>query len=211
MTTVKAVVFDVGNILIRWTAEDMLRGYFPDEAAFRAFLRRTRILWMNLAFDAGKPFAEGIAELVAKHPEHAAPLRAFDARWHETVVNAIAGNVETLRDLKAGGAPVYAITNFAREKFDVARRMHPFLDLFDHAVVSGDIGLVKPDYRIYHRLCEEVGREPEEMIFVDDSALNIAAAKAVGYEVFHMPHADAAECAAFRNRLVELGFPLRPA
>ncbi len=211
MATVRAVVFDVGNILVRWTAEDMLRGYFPDEASYQVFQKRTRLMWMNLAFDAGKPFAAGIGELVAKHPEYEKPLRAFDERWPETIANAITPNVETLQDLKAAGVPVYAITNFAREKFDVARAMHPFLDLFDHALVSGDIGLVKPDYRIYHRLCEDVGLEPEEMIFVDDSALNVAAAKAVGFETFHMPRADAVACGAFRARLVELGFPIAAA
>jgi 2-haloacid dehalogenase len=206
--TVKAVVFDVGNILVRWTAEDLLRGYFADEDSFRAFLKRTRLMWMNLAFDAGKPFADGVAELVAKHPADEAPLRAFHERWPETITHAIEPNAATLRDLKAAGVTVHAITNFARETFDVARRMHPFLDLFDHALVSADVGLVKPDYRIYHRLCEDTGFEPEELIFVDDSALNIAAARAVGYDAFHMPNADEAECRAFRNRLVELGFPI---
>jgi FMN phosphatase YigB (HAD superfamily) len=53
-----------------------------------------------------------------------------------------------------------------------------------------------------------VGLKPEELIFVDDSAVNIAAAKSVGYQVFHMPNADAAECAAFRAALRKAGFRL---
>ena len=92
------------------------------------------------------------------------------------------------------------------ELIDIARATHSFLNEFDHALVSGDVGLVKPDYRIYHRFCRDVGLAPGELIFVDDSPVNIAAAQAVGYHTFHMPHADAAECAAFRKRLQELGF-----
>jgi FMN phosphatase YigB (HAD superfamily) len=48
--------------------------------------------------------------------------------------------------------------------------------------------------------------KPEELIFVDDSAVNIAAAKSVGYQVFHMPNADAAECEGFRVYLRKGGF-----
>jgi HAD superfamily hydrolase (TIGR01509 family) len=208
MAEVKAVVFDVGNILIHWDAGIVLRPHFASDEAYQSFLRETRVMWMNLQFDAGLPFEEGLGALVARFPHYAAPLRAFRSDWPRMVSHAIADNVATLEALKTAGHTVYAITNFARETFDIARVMYPFLDLFDHALVSADIGLVKPDYRIYHRLCEAVGLEPEEMIFVDDSALNIAAAKAVGYHVFHMPKADAAECAAFRAKLKELGFRL---
>jgi 2-haloacid dehalogenase len=208
MPAIKAVVFDVGNILIRWDPDAILRTYFNDDKAYAAFLDSTRLMWMNLEFDAGRPFKDGIAELTAAFPHYAAPLRAFDERWSECVPHAIEDNVATLRALKQAGHTVHAITNFAREKFDVARARFDFLNLFDHALVSADHNLVKPDYRIYHRFCRDVGLRPEELIFVDDSAVNIAAARAVGYQVFHMPHADAAECSAFRKELAGLGFNL---
>ncbi len=201
MTAVRAVVFDIGNILIRWEPEKMLRGYFAGDAELNAFLDETKLFWMNLEFDAGRPFADGVAELVGRFPRHKAPLEAFDARWSECVTGAIAGNVATLQALKAAGRTVHAITNFSREKFDVARATYPFLNLFEHALVSGDIGLIKPDYRIFHRFCCDTGLAPEELVFVDDSAVNVMAAKATGYRTFHMPHADAAECAAFASFL----------
>jgi 2-haloacid dehalogenase len=206
MTDVRAVVFDIGNILLRWEPEVMLRDYFAGDAAVHDFLHETRLMWTNLEFDAGRPFADGVAELAAAFPHHSAPLKAFDTRWRETVTGAIADNVATLEALKDAGHTVHAITNFSRQKFDVARAAFPFLDLFGHTLVSGDVGLVKPDYRIYHRFCRDTGLRPEELIFVDDSAVNIAAAKAIGYRTFHMPKADAAECAAFRAELRTLGF-----
>ncbi len=206
MSELKAVVFDVGNILIRWDPDLMLRTYFDDDTSYAAFLDSTRLMWVNLEFDAGRPFADGIGELIESFPHYEAPLRAFDTRWSECVLHAIDDNVATLRALKQGGHTVHAITNFAREKFDIARARFDFLNLFDHALVSADIGLLKPDYRIYHRFCRDVDMKPEELIFVDDSAVNVAAAKAVGYQVFHMPHADAAECEAFRAALRAGGF-----
>lgn len=208
MSELKAVVFDVGNILIRWEPDHVLRPYFSNDKDYAAFLESTRLMWMNLEFDAGRPFADGIGELVRRFPEHEAPLRAFDTRWSECVLHAIDDNVATLLALKQAGHTVHAITNFAREKFDIARVRFPFLNNFDHALVSADIALIKPDYRIYHRFVHDVGLKPEELIFVDDSAINIAAAKSVGYQVFHMPNADAAECAAFRATLRKAGFRL---
>ncbi|MGL4441565.1 MAG: HAD family hydrolase, partial [Bosea sp. (in: a-proteobacteria)] len=194
------------NILIRWDPDQMLKAYFSNDKDYATFLESTRLMWMNLDFDAGRPFVDGIDELVAAFPHYEAPLRAFDTRWSECVLHAIEDNVATLKALKQAGHTVHAITNFSREKFDVARARFPFLDLFDHALVSGDVGVIKPDYRIYHRFVRDVGLRPEELIFVDDSAVNIAAAKSVGYQVFHMPHADAAECEGFREVLREGGF-----
>lgn len=201
MSQLKAAVFDVGNILIRWDPDRVLSTYFGTHAEYARFLDETRLMWTNLEFDAGLPFATGIAELTSRFPQYAAPLRAFDERWSECVPGAIEANVATLRALKAGGATVHAITNFAREKFDIARKRFDFLELFDHALVSADVRLVKPDTRIYHRFCRDVDLRPEELIFVDDSPVNIAAASAVGYRTFHMPNADAAECEAFRSVL----------
>ncbi len=206
MPELKAVVFDVGNILIRWDPDAVLRTYFSNDKDYAAFLESTRLHWVNLELDAGRPFADGIGELVAQFPQYEAPLRAFDVRWSECVAGSIEDNVATLRALKDAGHAVHAITNFAREKFDIARARFDFLNLFDHALVSADIGLIKPDYRIYHRFVRDVGIRPDELIFVDDSAVNIAAARSVGYQVFHMPNSDAAECEAFRDALRAGGF-----
>lgn len=206
MSELKAVVFDVGNILIRWDPDHMLRTYFSNDKDYATFLDSTRLMWVNAELDAGRPFADGIGKLVAAFPHYEAPLRAFDTRWSECVLHAIEDNVATLTALKAAGHTVHAITNFSREKFDIARVRFPFLNLFEHALVSGDIGLIKPDYRIYHRFVRDVGLRPDELIFVDDSAVNIAAAKSVGFKVFHMPHANAAECEAFQDMLRAGGF-----
>ena len=68
MSELKAVVFDVGNILIRWDPDLMLRTYFSNDKDYATFLESTRLMWVNLEFDAGRPFADGLAELVAQFP-----------------------------------------------------------------------------------------------------------------------------------------------
>jgi epoxide hydrolase-like predicted phosphatase len=54
------------------------------------------------------------------------------------------------------------------------------LDLFDATVISGDVGLHKPQPEIYELACERLAVEPAEAIFVDDLRENCAGAEAVG-------------------------------
>jgi len=62
---------------------------------------------------------------------------------------------------------------------------YDFLSEFDSAVISGHVGVVKPDRRIYEILFERVRRRPSELLFVDDSAANVRAAEALGMAAIH--------------------------
>ena len=96
-----AVIFDVGNVLIRWDARLLFRQLLPDEAAVEAFLAEIDFQGWNLGFDRGDDWDEGVATLSARHPQHAAPIAAFRDHWHETVSGAIDGSVSILADLAA--------------------------------------------------------------------------------------------------------------
>ena len=61
------------------------------------------------------------------------------------------------------------------------------LQRFRHVVVSGDIGMVKPDPAIYHHTLDTIGNpDPATVLFIDDSAANIAAADALGFPTHHL-------------------------
>jgi FMN phosphatase YigB (HAD superfamily) len=90
-----------------------------------------------------------------------------------------------MRRLKSAGRPVHALSNFATEKFALAQQQFDFLSEFDTAVISGHVGVVKPDPRIFEILFERVRRCPSELLFVDDSAANVRAAQALGMAAIH--------------------------
>ena len=110
----------------------------------------------------------------------------------------------TLPALKAHGVPVFAITNFAREKFDVSRRLFPLLDAFGDIVVSGDARCVKPDPAIYRLLIERQSLDTRRAVFIDDSRRNVDAAAALGFRVIHVEN----EAAPVREELRRLGLPV---
>ncbi len=157
-----------------------------------------------LETDVAPSFAEAIEARAAAFPEHAEALRLFDARWIETLGGPIEENVALLRRLKANGARVHALSNFAHEKFALAAAAHPFLKEFDVAVISGHEGVAKPDRRIFEILVERAGRPPGELLFVDDSPKNVEAARAFGIDaVLYAPGVDLARAFAERGALAD--------
>ena len=177
-----AVIFDVGNVLIRWDVYRLYRDLLPDDTAIDAFLDEVGFHDWNRGLDAGADWDESVAALSARHPGHADRIAAFRDRWHDTVPGAIDGSVAILAELAAAGTPLYAITNFAAPRWDETVARFPFLASFRDVVVSGRERLTKPDPAIFRLLLDRNALDPAAAVFVDDSAANIAAAAALGLD-----------------------------
>ena len=67
----------------------------------------------------------------------------------------------------------------------LARRFPHFFNMFDVTIFSAEVGLVKPDARIYRLTLEKLGVKPEEAVFVDDFIENVEGAQAVGMKAIH--------------------------
>lgn len=179
------VVFDIGNVLIDWDPRYLYRTIFTDTAEMEWFLCHVCPHGWNLAQDKGRPWRDAETEAITRHPAYAAHIRAFRARWHETVSGPIAGSVAILESLQRQQVPLYAITNFASDTYREACVRFPFLTGFRGTVVSGDIGLLKPEAAIYHRLTHDHGVDLSRCVFIDDSLPNVAGARAVGMTALH--------------------------
>ncbi|WP_234879284.1 HAD family hydrolase [Sinorhizobium americanum] len=189
----RVVVFDIGGVLIDWNPAYLYRKLLPDEASVSAFLNEVCTSAWNEQFDSGMLFAEGVKELVKRHPEKAELIEAYWLRWHEMLGGEVPGTPKILERLKAAGVPVHAISNWSAETFPRARELYRFLDAFDVLVVSGREKLVKPDAGIFQRFLDQAGVKAEECIFVDDNAANIAAAASLGFHTEHFRTANALE------------------
>jgi 2-haloacid dehalogenase len=195
------VVFDLGNVLIGWDPRNLYRKLFADAGAMEAFLSDVCTPAWNLRQDAGRPIREAEAELLAKFPAQADLIRAYYGRFMEMLSGPIAGSVALLETLHAQGTPLYALTNWSAETFAMARPHFPFLERFRTVVVSGELGIVKPDPAIFAHLLGKIGKPANACFFIDDSAANVAGARALGFAVHHF-----AEPAALQRDLEGLGF-----
>jgi 2-haloacid dehalogenase len=180
MASVDTVVFDIGNVLLDWNPRHLYRKMFTDHERMEWFLANVCTLAWNIEQDRGRSFADAVEELTRRHPEWRSEIAAFDERWAETVAGPISGSVELLSRLKAKRTPLYAITNFAAEKFDASARRFDFFGHFDGVVVSGRERLLKPDAAIYRLFLDRYGFEASRCLFVDDSQRNVEGARQVG-------------------------------
>lgn len=178
------VIFDVGGVLIDWNPRHLYRKLFgaDSDGAMERFLAEVCTPEWNLRQDAGRPFAEAVAELTVRFPDRADLIAAYDARWEEMVPGAHDETIDIVRELKAQGTPLYCLTNFSREKFPLIRRRFDVFDLFDGIVVSAEIGMVKPDPAVYRYLVERFGLEAPSCLFVDDVEANVGAASSIGMQ-----------------------------
>lgn len=199
----KAVVFDVGNVLLDWNPAALYEKLIPSAEERTWFLTHVVTPGWHAAQDRGRSCADGVAELTKRFPGSSKLIEAFYDRWLETIPGSIDGSVALMGELKAAGVPLYAITNFSAELWTITIEAYPFLKDFDEVVVSGEVGFIKPDPRIYDVLVNRTGVEPADMVFIDDRADNVDAAQQLGFRAIRFTTPE-----ALGEDLAGLGLPV---
>ncbi len=204
MTPITAVAFDLGGVLIDWNPRHLYRKLFDgDEAAMERFLAEVCTLEWNNKFDAGRPFAEGVAELAAAHPDQAELIMAYWQRWPEMLGGCFEDTIAIMRELKSAGLRTFALSNWSSETYPITRPRFPFLEEMDGILISGEVNVGKPDPAIFRHFLERFGLAPEATVFIDDWDLNVATASSLGITAIQFR--DAAQ---LRRDLRALGLPL---
>lgn len=188
--------------MIPWDRRRLVAELLDDPADVDHFCDHVLTMAENARLDAGLSLAQLVAELSGRHPDHREVLEVFGTRWDETLGPAIDGSVALLRSLLDAGHRCYALSNWNADTFTWIEDRYPFLAWFDGLVISGREGVIKPDPAIYRLLCDRHGVEPADAVFIDDSPINVDAARALGFDgiVFVDPGQLAAE-------LCERGLP----
>ncbi len=193
-TSVSAVVFDIGNVLVGWEPEAMFDRVIGPERR-RQLFDRVDIDAMNTSMDRGAPFRETVYRTAEAHPEFADEIRLWHDRWIEMFRPVHRRSVHLLRALRSRGVPVFALSNFGRDTIRIAEAEMPFLREFDQRFISGELGCLKPEPEIYRIVERECGHAPERLLFTDDRDENILGATSRGWQghVFETP-SGFAEC-----------------
>jgi putative hydrolase of the HAD superfamily len=93
--------------------------------------------------------------------------------------------VHRIRRLRSDGLKVGLLTNNVKEFGSAWRSTFPVDELFEVVVDSSEVGMRKPDPRIYLLTCELLGVPPTASVFIDDNRDNVEAARAVGIQSIH--------------------------
>lgn len=201
MATPEVIVYDFGNVLVGWDP-------------YRAFTGRTRAevdAWMaeidfatfNHAQDAGRTWDQARAALADR--AHLVPLvDEYVAGFARTLTGPVAGSAELVAELRGAGLRLVGLTNWSAELFEHAGAAAPATRLMDDVVVSGRVGLAKPDPAIFEHLIATCDVDPARAVFVDDSAPNVATAAALGFRTVLFTTTP-----ALRSALRDLGLAVR--
>jgi len=190
-STIQAIVFDFGNVLLEWNPRYIYQRFFPDDPeGMEHFLQEVNFMDWNLQQDKGRPFAEGVASLSKDFPQYSHLIQAFHDHWIESLGDSIDGTIEIMKELKQAGYPLYGLSNWSAETFPFARQKHDFFDLLDDMVISGEVGHVKPHPEIFQILLERIGRPANECLFIDDSLANIEQAQKIGFATVHFQSSE---------------------
>jgi 2-haloacid dehalogenase len=179
--TVKAVVFDIGNVLIEWQPERFYDSVIGADRR-RAMFEAVDLHAMNDKVDLGHPFTETVYACAEDYPDWRAEIRMWHDRWIEMASPVIDHSVRLMGALQAKGIPVFSLTNFGIQSYDHAATHYGFLRQFDRDVISGHMQVIKPDPGIYQMLETTSGLSGPQLIFTDDRADNILAAQKRGWK-----------------------------
>ncbi|MBB3539942.1 HAD family phosphatase [Rhizobium sp. BK399] len=187
---IEHIVFDIGKVLIHYDPSIPFSRLIPDETERKWFFDNVCTHDWNVEQDRGRTWTDAEALLIEVHPDREEHIRAFRKHWHEMVSHAYDDSVAIMEGLIDDGQDVTMLTNFASDTFREAQVRFPFLTKPRGVTVSGDVGLIKPDIAIYETHAKSFGLNPAATIFIDDSAPNVAGAKAAGWDAVLFTGAD---------------------
>ncbi|WP_256832217.1 HAD family hydrolase [Pseudomonas sp. Pse1] len=203
--TIDTVVFDLGNVLIRWNPRNLYHKLFDNEQDMETFLSEVCSTDWNEQQDAGRPWQEATDEAIARHPHQETLIRAYRERWEEMLGGALEETVLILEELHDNGVRLLALTNWSAETFPIALERFAFLQKFEGILVSGQEGIIKPAPEIFQLLKSRYQFEGHHAVFIDDHAPNITGARRQGFNALQFTTAH-----QLRTDLIALGLPVAP-
>ena len=196
---VKAIIYDLGAVLIDWNPEYLFKKIIPDDEKRKYFLEHICTGDWNEEQDGGRSLKEATELLVAKYPDWKENIEAYYGRWEEMLGGSIPESVQVFKELKEKNKyKFYALTNWSAELFPIALKRYDFLHWFDGSVVSGEEKTRKPFPEFYQRLLDRYNLDAKETLFIDDNLRNVKAAEQLGIPSIHYKGA-----ADLRKELIE--------
>ena len=195
-----AFIFDLGKVIVDWNPGYLLHEIAPDDEQLKFLVEEVLDLEWFRAVDAGYPLSKAIEERSKIYPEYADAMHLYVDRWPETIRGLFEGTLEIVWELHASDFPLYVLSNWAGETWARVEQDFAFLEFFDDIIISGHVGMAKPDTAIFEMARDRFNVDPAATLFIDDGLKNVDAAKGVGFQavLFKTPE-------KLRQDLINLG------
>lgn len=188
--TVKNIVFDVGNVLVKWDPRSIVKTTFGGEADIESLLQKfyKSNFWYDL--NLGKITEK---ECIIQYKDL---LKLDEITFEKLLYNTkeslvlLQDTINIVEKLHAAGFPLYIITDNTREIMSYLKQKYKFWDKFIGIVVSAEIGHLKPSPVIYKYLLDTYQLNERETVFFDDVLANVEGAKSMNMHAFQFSTAE---------------------
>jgi len=183
---VEKIIFDLGRVLVKFNVRNLFRKIITTEEEIDYFLQNICTWEWHIQQDLVQDTSQASAPLVQQFPKYQEAIEAFYGRFLEMIEGTYEKNVKLAMDLKQKGYPIYVLSNFPGDQYDKYEKHNSFLQIFDDKIISGHVGLAKPDTKIYQFAIDKFHLTPERSLFIDDKIENIEGAKQLGIQTIHL-------------------------
>lgn len=191
---IKNIIFDLGNVLLKFQPSEFLLRFTEDVEYIDLFVPKIfrSSIWMEL--DRGTISIEDAKnKFVSQYPEEEEFLTLFFSHWME-MLTPIDKNIEILKEIRALGYKTFILSNYIKEAYTFIEKKYEIFTLFDGQIISGFEKTIKPEKAIYSKLLNRYHLIPEESLFIDDVLFYLKPARKLGMNtIWNKPETDLRE------------------
>jgi len=176
---IKAVIFDLGNVLVNYDVEKAAKRFsVASGLTTREIWKRFFLSKFEQAYTRGELSTQEFHSIACKTLGVSIPLATFRHYWND-IFWENPGMDRLLTRIKKH-YPLYLISNTNALHFTHIKKQFRILRHFKRRFPSHEVGARKPDLKIYRRVLKKIGLRPEETVFIDDMKSFIAGARKAG-------------------------------
>lgn len=187
---IKKVIFDLGNVLVKFNPKNLFRKIFTTEEEVDFFLHNICTWDWHIQQDLVYDTSQAATPLIQKHPQYKEAIEAFYERFLEMIEGNYEANIQLAFSIQKLGYPIYILSNFPGDQFEKYRRNNNYIDQFDDRIISGNVGMAKPDINIYKLAIKQFNLIPEHSLFIDDKIENTKSAEACGINTIQLSNPE---------------------
>lgn len=178
---INTVIFDLGNVLVKYDWETFLQTFGFPERTYRAVADAMFLNDVWQQGDAGLLPEEELRLFIEQAPAYETEIREVFEKL-AGCVSKYAYTDPLIAYFREKGFKIYYLSNYSEDLYRKTKNELSFIESFDGGVFSYQEKCIKPDKRLYEILLERYQIVPEQALFLDDRKENIDAARALGIQ-----------------------------
>ena len=185
---IKAVVFDIGNVLVDFGWKDYLDRTFEDESVRKEL---AEAMFLNSDWQEGDRLDMTYEEYVQMFVDNAPHLEKeirYVLSHMSDFFSEYTYTRQVIREFKEEGYKVYFLSNYSHAAYDQTKEILSFTEEMDGGIFSYRENMAKPDPEFFKLFCSRFDLKPSEIVFLDDLKENVAAARMLGLQGIQVTH-----------------------